>query len=248
MNALAEQTLANIVNDNFRAAEVLEKYNLDFCCKGKKITLGQACETNKLDLNSILKELDIIQTSNGNSSAQHRFQDWGMSFLADYIVNEHHTYVRDSLPRLLAYTEKIAYVHGNKHPELLQIADLFDGVAQELRAHMQKEEVILFPFIKKLEQAQQNKQPMPEPPFGTVVTPISMMEAEHEDAGNALYKIRKLSNAYTPPEDACNTYRVTFAELDRFERDLHQHVHLENNILFPKALAAERKLNELQSR
>jgi regulator of cell morphogenesis and NO signaling len=238
MENLTQKTLAQIVTDNYKAAEVLEKYNLDFCCKGK-ISLEKACTDNNLDMTKILAELANLYET--NTDILSRFTHWEADFLADYIVNNHHAYIKSSSERLLFYTEKIARVHGNRHPELIRIAELFEAVAHEMKLHMHKEEVILFPYIKKLAEAKRNNDSSPTAPFGSVENPIKMMEDEHESAGEICFEIRRLTNNYTPPADACNTCKVTFQELNEFEKDLHQHVHLENNILFPKAKQIEKE-------
>ena len=153
----------------------------------------------------------------------------------------HHKYVADNIPLLREFTAKVARVHGEAHPEVVEIARLFEAVAAELEQHMMKEENILFPYIKQLAQADSSRQITP-PPFGTVGNPIRMMEMEHENAGNILKKIGELSGGFVPPPDACNTYRVSYLKLREFEADLHQHIHLENNILFPKAIELESRL------
>jgi regulator of cell morphogenesis and NO signaling len=147
--------------------------------------------------------------------------------------------VIENIPLIIQYSDKVARVHGENHPETVEINKLFHEVAIELSAHMQKEEMILFPFIKTMSKAKKEGTPMPAPPFGTVNNPIRMMEAEHENAGDIFKQIDKLSNNYTPPLAACNTYRVLYAKLQEFENDLHKHIHLENNILFPKAIQLE---------
>lgn len=239
MENLSQKTLAQIVTDNYKAAEVLEKYDLDFCCKGK-ISLEKACAESKLDLTDLLAELAGLYQA--NTDVQSRFTEWDADFLVDYIINNHHSYVKNASERLLFYTYKIARVHGGRHPELIKIAGLFENIAQEMKHHMEKEEIILFPYIKKLSTASRENSGFPISSFGSVTHPIEMMEAEHETAGELCAEIRKLSNNYATPQDGCNTYRVAMAELKAFERDLHQHVHLENNILFPKAKVLETQL------
>ncbi|RMH76286.1 MAG: iron-sulfur cluster repair di-iron protein, partial [Calditrichaeota bacterium] len=152
------------------------------------------------------------------------------------------TYVRESIPLLREYTAKVARVHGDAHPEMVEIARCFEELAQEMEQHMMKEEQVLFPYIKQMVVAEKQGRLLPPPPFGTVQNPIRMMEMEHDRAGELMKQIRKLSRDFSPPEDACNTYRVTYHKLEEFEADLHQHVHLENNILFPGAIALEEKL------
>jgi regulator of cell morphogenesis and NO signaling len=160
---------------------------------------------------------------------------WPLDRLADHIVTAHHGYVRGALPRISTYLTKLVQVHGARHPELATIAGHFQTVGAELLQHMMKEERVLFPYIRELATA-----PRPEPsPFGSVENPIRMMEREHEEAGALVNEIRTLSSNYTPPADGCATYRVCLEELAHFERDLHRHVHLENNVLFPRAVEVE---------
>jgi regulator of cell morphogenesis and NO signaling len=239
MEEITNTTLKNIVTKDFRAAAVFEKYSLDFCCRGGK-TIGEACRETGLDPAKVLDELRKLDGAGGGPDGRHA--EWPVDFLADYIVNTHHAYVREAIPVLEAHTAKIVSVHGANHPELVGIAEHFRAVAREMTMHMMKEERMLFPFIKALALAGKDPAMFPAPPFGSVRNPIAMMEAEHQEAGDAMAAIRSLSREYTPPEDACTTYRVTFQELKRFEEDLHQHVHLENNILFPKAVAIEDRL------
>lgn len=232
-------SIKDIVMQNFHAAAVFEKYSLDFCCRGGK-TVAAACEEKKIDSRSVFDELSVID-SDGDSTGM-RFAEWESDFLINYIVQNHHAYVSKMIPVLYAHTQKIATVHGSNHPELNKIALHFENVAVEMQQHMIKEEQMLFPFITALHKAQTTNQPAPVPHFGSVQNPIRMMEQEHEHAGDEMYAIRELSNNYSVPEDGCTTYRVTFQELRDFEMDLHRHVHLENNVLFPKAVKLENEL------
>lgn len=232
-------SLKDIVIEDFHTAAVFEKYALDFCCHGGK-TIDEACREKGIKTSSVLTELETLSVKCDGSSF--RFGDWDSDFLIDYIVNNHHAYVSKMVPVLLVHTQKIASVHGARHPEVVKIADHFNSVAGDLQQHMRKEELVLFPFIKELARAKKAGQHTLRPPFGTVGNPIRMMEAEHQAAGDEMSAIRNLSNGYIVPEDACTTYRVTYQELHDFEVDLHQHVHLENNILFPKAILLESEL------
>jgi regulator of cell morphogenesis and NO signaling len=232
-------TLKEIVKHNFHAAAIFEKYSLDFCCRGGK-TIGEACKESGLDPAIVVS--DLMQLSSDGQPTDQRFAEWDPEFLVSYIVNNHHAYVKKMIPVLNIHTQKIASVHGQNHPEVIKIAAHFSAVAEELLQHMQKEEKVLFPYIVSMLQAKKNGSALSASPFGTVANPIKMMEAEHQNAGDELYAVRALSGGYTVPEDACTTYRVTYQELQDFERDLHQHVHLENNILFPLAVALEQEL------
>ena len=170
------------------------------------------------------------------------FKKYSIDLLADYIEKKHHRYVQDKTLEIQPYLDKICKVHGERHPELLEIKEEFNASAGELAAHMKKEELILFPFIRKMTKAKLENTKVDAAHFGTVKNPIQMMMNEHTVEGNRFRKIEELSNNYTPPLDACNTYRVSFALLKEFEQDLHLHIHLENNILFPRAIEIEKEL------
>ena len=171
------------------------------------------------------------------------YNDWGLDFLADYIVNTHHSYVRKSLPDLRTYSTKVASVHGVNHPELFEISKLVEEVYQELSSHMVSEETILFPFVKHIVAAKNNAATSVKfRDYDSIKTPIDMLEMEHESVGESLETIRELSNNYTLPEDSCASYSYLFNKLDEFENDLHIHIHLENNILFPKAIELEKEI------
>ena len=234
-----EETLGEIVAKDLRKAEVFKKYGLDFCCGGKK-TVKEACAEKGLDVTKVEQEL---QNSDKTVSTARPlpYNDWNLDFLADYIVNTHHSYVKKTIPDVRSYAEKVAKVHGAHHPELLQINKLAQEVCDEMSAHMVKEETVLFPYVKQLVVSKNSGNGKVK--FGnleTVETPINMMEMEHEVVGNNMDKIREISNNYALPEDACGSYAYLFKTLDEFENDLHIHVHLENNILFPKALELEK--------
>jgi regulator of cell morphogenesis and NO signaling len=234
-----DETLGQIAAKDLRKAQVFKKYGLDFCCGGKK-TVKEACAEKGLDVTKVEKELQQADTL--PSSRPIPYGDWSLDFLADYIVNTHHSYVHKNLPDIKAYAEKVMRVHGNRHPELLRIHQLVGEIYAELMAHMVKEEKILFPYIKELVAVKNNTQPLHAAAFGTVQNPIKMMEMEHELVGKNLEEIRQLSNNYLLPEDACASYSLLYRMLDEFEDDLHLHIHLENNILFPKALEIEKNL------
>lgn len=239
LNLEAGESIGELVAKDFRKAQVFKKYGIDFCCGGKK-SIQQVCEEKGLDANVVEKELQAIPDA--STSNETDYASWEPSFLADYIVNVHHKYVREAIPALYEYTYKIARVHGGRHPELLEIAKHFTNVANELEAHMPKEERVLFPFIKQLVEAKKSGVQLDKPAFGSIQNPINMMEMEHEAAGESLEAIRALSNDFALPVDACATYTVAFKKLQEFEDDLHRHIHLENNILFPKAIELEKEV------
>lgn len=233
MNDLMTKSLAQIVNNNHRAAGIFEKYNLDFCCKGKR-TLEQACTENEINVEQVLADLD--QTGQGNNSVTpFNHESLSLSQLSDYIVNTHHSYVKKEMPAILGYLQKVAAKHGERHPEMLKVFELFAAIKEEMEQHMQKEEFILFPRIHETERIKkEGKEIIINSSY--LLSPITIMEQEHDHAGSMMAEIKKLTNNYEPPVDACTTFRLSFAALQAFEIDLHQHVHLENNILFPKAL------------
>jgi regulator of cell morphogenesis and NO signaling len=236
---LTEKTLAEFVTHNIRSAIIFEEAGLDFCCKGKR-SLKNACEEKNIDPQKIVNELTNLSD---NSNGTQNVNDWQLDFLVDYIINNHHQYVRRMIPVISLHADKVASVHGKNHPETLKIADLYLEVREELESHMMKEERILFPQIKQMVLTQKENSQFFPPPFGTIQNPIRMMENEHTSAGDALSQIRELSKNYTHPEDACNTFKALYSELKEFEEDLHKHIHLENNILFPKSIELEKSLN-----
>lgn len=232
----SEPTVAQTVAANHRAANVFKKYGIDFCCGGKK-PLGEVCAEKGIDADTVRRELAELPQSDRLPSQDYR--RWDAGFLADYIVHTHHRYLHTELPLLRELTAKIARVHGERHPELREVFTVFGALQAELEGHLAKEERVLFPYITRLAEAARGAREMPLPPFGTAQNPIRMMEHEHESAGELLRRLRALTADYQPPADACNSYRVTFAKLDELETDLHEHIFLENNVLFPKALELE---------
>ncbi len=224
MTGAADESLGALAAKDLRKAQVFKKYGLDFCCGGKK-TVKQACAEKGLDVTKVVQELQ--QADKMPATRPLSYDEWSLDFLADYIVNTHHSYVKKVLPDLRSYAAKVARVHGAEHPELLDIHQLVENLNTELSEHLVKEEQLLFPYIKEIVSAR---------PTGSIESPVAMMETEHEMAGRDLEQIRALSNNFSLPEDACATYSLLFRMLEEFEDDLHIHVHLENNILFPKAL------------
>lgn len=235
-----DETLGQIAAKDLRKAQVFKKYGLDFCCGGKK-TVKEACAEKGLDVTKVEQELQ--QADKMPASRPIPYGDWSLDFLADYIVNTHHSYVKKNLPDINDYAKKVMKVHGGQHPELLRIHQLVEEVNSELTAHLVKEEKIVFPYIKELVAAKNRIQPVNAVQFGTVQNSINMMEAEHELVGKNFAEIRELSHNYLLPEDACASYSLLYRMLDEFEEDLHLHIHLENNILFPRALEIEKQIN-----
>lgn len=232
--------IGDIVAQDFRTAAIFKNYGIDFCCKGGR-TIEEACESKKLDADKIYEEIGNLPKNDGGTID---FNSWPLDLLADYVEKTHHRYVEEKTPVLQAFLDKLCKVHGGRHPELFEIRDLFEASARDLGAHLKKEELILFPFIKNMVQAQISGNVIQQPPFGTVENPVNMMKHEHTVEGERLRKIAELTDEYNPPADACNTYRVTFSMLQDFENDLHKHIHLENNILFPKAIRLEKEFSE----
>jgi regulator of cell morphogenesis and NO signaling len=239
METLSNETVGSLVARNYKASAVFAKHGIDFCCGGGR-TLADTCAAKSLDLEMVVGELEdaLAQKQDGSMD----FSAWPLDLLADYIVKTHHRYVAEKIPMLRMWLDKLSGVHGERHPELHQIREIFFRSAEELEGHMQKEELVLFPVIRQMAQAKQENKPMERPHFGTVQNPVAMMEHEHETVGEWFKEIARISGNYTPPEDGCTTYRVGFATLKEFEEDLHKHIHLENNILFPKAIALEKEL------
>lgn len=223
----SEITIGEIVANDFRAASLFKEAGIDFCCGGYKF-LSEACREKGSDLSTIIRQLDLLAQTPVSGAIN--FKEWELGFLSDYIMNTHHKFVLKNLPELVFYTQKIADVHGDNHPELLEVAELFAKINEELLQHLKNEEEVLFPAIKAAEifASPQVK--------STIISEVTRMQGEHEFAGGAMDKINVLTKNYLVPADACNTYRVSLKLLEQFEDDLHIHVHLENNILYPKAL------------
>jgi regulator of cell morphogenesis and NO signaling len=232
---LGGTTLGAIVAADYRAADVLERFGLDFCCGGKR-TLEEACAQRSVDASIVLAALESTRSAR---SADVPDDTWAADELTRYIVRRHHSYVRAQIPVIAAHLSKLARVHGARHPELPLIEAHFQAIADELRMHLVKEEEILFPYIRALATAAEQGAPAPPNMFGTVMNPIRMMEAEHQSAGSELEMVRTLTGGFNVPADGCATYRVCFEELKAFDADLRMHIHLENNVLFPKAAALE---------
>jgi regulator of cell morphogenesis and NO signaling len=241
MSNVNDQTVGAIVAQNWKAAAVFQKYNIDFCCNGG-VTLSAACAVGNVNESAVAAEISASLAESADPDLDYNL--WELDRLAEHIENKHHKYVTDVMPHLLAHLNKICQVHGERHPELLEIRDLFREIAGELTVHMKKEEFMIFPFIKKMVWSKKQKQSVPLPTYGTIKNPISVMMHDHEQEGGKLRTIAELTNGYTIPADACGTYTLSISMLEEFEQDLHRHIHLENNILFPKAVLLEKELAE----
>ena len=236
MENLKDKTIGAFVAQDFRTAAVFSKYKIDFCCKGNR-TINEVCEKQNIDSDTLLQNVyDVLQSEN-NSGID--FNSWPLDLLVDYIEKTHHRYVEEKTGIILQFLNKLCSVHGANHPELFKINELFAEGAGELSQHMKKEELMLFPFIKRMVNTKESNGVLSQPSFGTVSNPIAMMMQEHDNEGDRFREIANLTNNYTAPADGCTTYKVAFAMLQEFEQDLHKHIHLENNILFPKAVNLE---------
>ncbi len=236
---VATKTVREFAVEVPQAVRVFEKLGIDYCCGGGK-SLADACASSKLSVDEVLRSLEQDDTLFAASS------DWNqasLSDLADHIVAKHHGYVKQELPRLEQLLAKVAGKHGDNHPELRKVKSVFARLSDELTSHMMKEENILFPYVKELERAAKESGRLRPPMFGTVRNPIHMMEIEHDAAGDCLRQLRELSSDYSVPEDGCFSFRTLYQGLAEFEADLHTHIHLENNILFPRAIELEGRRN-----
>ncbi|MEJ7693108.1 iron-sulfur cluster repair di-iron protein [Daejeonella sp.] len=235
----SQETIGEIVVKDYRKAQVFKKLGIDFCCGGKK-TVEEVCKTKGLDPDQVKAELESVnmqELQTGNN-----FDKWQLDFLADYIVNTHHDYVKTNVPFITELANKVAAVHGAHHPELLEVAETFNQLGRDLSLHVLKEENVVFPFIKELLVRKAHGGAAASEIFDSVQTPTQMMEVEHEQAGADMALIRALTQDYKLPLDACTSYTILFKKMQEFENDLFNHVHLENNILFPKAISLEKDL------
>lgn len=231
------ETLAAIVTKDMRKAEVLKKYGLDFCCNGH-LTLREACAGKGLDVTRV--EQELLQADKVQTSTALPYNEWAIDFLADFIVNTHHNFLRKHLQDIGQYAAKVAQVHGMRHPELVQVDKLVQEVIAEFNAHLPEEETVMFPYIKRLVAARNAGQPLPPSPMGRFKDSLDALVKEHVSVGGKLDEINVLTDGYTPPGDACASYTLLFRLLHELENDTHVHIHLENNILFPKAAELER--------
>lgn len=238
MKANIDQSVREIAIGNSRSVKVFESLGIDYCCGGKR-SLQEACQRANVPLEEVLHRLSAVDERPAESG-----EDWMKADISDllgHIVQKHHGYIRSESPRLVSLLQKVQIRHGVAHPELKSIQELFAAMLEELLMHMLKEDNVLFPYLAKMEAAASEGRALPAPTFGSVEIPISRMLADHDDAAELLARIRTLSGDFQPPEGACPTYCALYHGLEEFERDLHRHVHLENNIVFPRALEMERK-------
>ncbi len=240
MKIQTNDAVGKIVAQDYRAADVFHKRGIDFCCGGKK-SLDIACAEKGMDTEGVIAELETALAD--DTQAEMGFDKMPLDELARYIEEKHHKYVRESLPVLLHYVEKVERTHGGNYPELVTLHEVFSETYEDLQFHLDKEERMIFPYVRALVKAQQEGGSLPFTPFGSVANPIRVMNDEHDTEGDRFRRIRALLNDYEVPRYACMTWRVMLQKLEEFEKDLHEHIHLENNILFPKTELLENALN-----
>jgi regulator of cell morphogenesis and NO signaling len=234
----ATRTVGEVVAADFRTAAVFERFGIDFCCSGRR-TLEEACRAAAAEPDAVVRALDALPPAGDTDDD---LTQWPIPRLIDFILSTHHAYVRSAMPDIARHLAKLTEVHGARHPELSRVVAYFDQIVGDLSQHMMKEEQVLFPYVRELAEREESCG-RTQSPFGTVANPIRMMEREHQEVGDAMRIIRELTRGYAAPEDGCTTYVISMAELHEFERDLHRHVHLENNVLFPAALRIEGRLS-----
>jgi regulator of cell morphogenesis and NO signaling len=240
MKISQDTIVGDVVKFNFKTASLFQANKIDYCCGGNK-PISEACLEVGANPDQLIKQLELLASQTDPDSEY--INNLELNVLADYIIKRHHRYVRENIPTLQKGLEKLCRVHGDNHPELFKVKELFDGCAQAMTAHMQKEEILLFPYIVRLVEAKKAHTPLPQPPFGSVANPIGAMMAEHENEGERFMEISRLTNSYILPDGGCTTYDVTLKQLKDFQDDLHRHIHLENNILFPKSIEIEKSLH-----
>ena len=239
ISVTVEKTVRDVVLESPAATRVFEALGIDYCCGGGQ-SLEHACRAGNLSIDQVLESLEAAERAAAAAPDAHDWQTEPLADLIAHIKNTHHKYVREEIARLTPLFEKVCSVHGRNHPELLRARVTFSGLAQELTTHMMKEDMVLFPYIVRLEEAVIEKHPVTPSPFGSVKNPVEMMMRDHDDAGHALRELRHTTNVYTAPAEACISFQTLYRALAEFEADLHQHIHLENNILFPRAVEMER--------
>lgn len=229
---LGKKTIGEFVAEDYRSAEVFEKYGIDFCCGGE-VPLTAACREKGLDPQTLVREIEAAKST--PLARNEDYAAWDLPDLSDHIIRTHHAWLNENTAQIATYARKIAEVHGDRHPEVVEIAGIFDEIAADMTEHLREEEEVLFPAVKRLEEARRTGTTPREEDRATIRNSLETLHSDHQAIGDAVHTIRRLANNYTIPEDVCNTFVVTYRKLKEFEDDLHKHVHLENNILFPKA-------------
>jgi regulator of cell morphogenesis and NO signaling len=222
------------------ATRLFEKLKIDYCCGGNR-ALDDACVSAGVETAELLRMLDEVAQPTSNNPAV-SFQQLPLPELITHILDKHHVYTKEEMARLEELFKKVVSVHGENHPELKKASESFNHLCADLSPHMFKEEQVLFPYIDALARAAAENGQAPFPPFGTVGNPVRMMMMEHDTAGEILRELRQLTSDYTPPPDGCISYKTLYEALEAFEKDLHQHIHLENNILFPRSIEMEAQI------
>jgi regulator of cell morphogenesis and NO signaling len=230
------KTIGEYVAEDYRTANVFESYGIDFCCGGK-VSLSEACREQGVDPAVIRLQIEAVKEEPLERSQN--YATWELPFLADYIVNTHHGYLNENTRQIAVYAKKISEVHGTRHPEVIEIARIFDRIADDMEIHLREEEEVLFPTIKRIFAARKSGTEPEATDLSILKDCLGKLHKEHDAIGDAVHAIRDLSKGYAIPGDACNTFAVTYRKLQEFEDDLHKHVHLENNILFHKAAELE---------
>lgn len=239
MQDLTTKTVREIALEMPITTRVFEEYKIDYCCGGRK-PFVEACEIAGVSSDVVIAQIDkLIEVESGEVS---KLSDVSLTELINYICDKHHTFTRQEIGSLIPLAAKVANRHGEYHPELLEVEKLFEELADDLLPHLMKEENVLFPYIEKLERVANNSAALSLSCFGTVNNPIRMMMMEHDTAGDILKQMREITNDYALPEGACLSYTALYKRLEEFEKDLHQHIHLENNLLFPKAIELEEEV------
>ncbi|EAX94302.1 hypothetical protein TVAG_167830 [Trichomonas vaginalis G3] len=237
--SLAQQSVGSIVANSFSTANVFAKFGIDFCCHGY-VKLLDACKTAKVPLDTVydaLMENEKSQKSNGIE-----FSKWPLDLLIDYVLKTHHRNIRKYGPETLKLISKVVKVHGEKHPELHEVKKNFLNSLNDLENHLQKEEQVLFPFVYQLCEADAKGLTMGRMHCMTVDNPIRVMMEEHENEGARYFHMAKLTNNYTAPADGCNSYKLAYSQIKQFNEALFEHIHIENNLIFPQASALEKKI------
>ena len=241
MNINNQRIVGEIVAENYKTAAIFKRYRIDFCCNGNR-TIADATKSKEIDEEKLLSELNEVMAEKVQGEID--FKAFPIDLLADYVEKTHHRYIEQRIPEITPFLSKVARVHGANHPELLEVEQLFTETAQDLAAHLKKEELMLFPYIRQMVKSNMGDKKRPKTALGSATEYIEQMEEEHDAEGERFRRISELTDNYTPPADACRTYMVTFDMLREFEEDLHRHIHIENNILFPKSMEMERELVE----
>jgi regulator of cell morphogenesis and NO signaling len=238
----SEMTVKEVALHMPESTQLFEQLKIDYCCGGNQ-PLAEACATAGLDVVTVIAMLGEVAQSGSQDATAPDFQHASLPELIEHILNTHHVFTKSEMSRLQGLTAKVIGAHGQNHPELIRVGELFRQLCADLQPHMFKEEQVLFPYILAMSRAAAENRPRPFAPFGTVNNPVRMMMKEHDTAGQILRDLREVTSDYKVPPDACISYQTLYQALENFERDLHQHIHLENNLLFPKALDLENALN-----